>query len=323
MLLLSACAGAVPLLNGSAPAEPTPNSLNADTEPTAAESDAVVAPATEIPATAAARKITPTALPPTSASPTEAAGFEPAFDPNDTDAEDNNLSPTPTSNPEATVTTQNTAAADGPVFIDEVQLLAAMSEPPQLTAVVEGNLPSPCHTLVATDPVFSTGRIDVSLRSAADPDLNCIQVLEPFVHNISLGVIPDGDYTLYINNEAYDAVKGSGTSAAAPPTSAAGAVYLSAWQLNILESWPLQINLIVSGELPNGCAILGHSVTEDAANGIINVRVFSDTNPDLICTEALVPFDELIDLGSYSSGSWKVILNDDIDAGSFTAASDS
>jgi hypothetical protein len=63
-------------------------------------------------------------------------------------------------------------------------------------------LPTPCHALkwevVDPDP---DGRIEVVLYSLADPELACIQVLEPFETSIPLGAFESGSYTVYLNGE--------------------------------------------------------------------------------------------------------------------------
>lgn len=92
--------------------------------------------------------------------------------------------------------------ARGNVFIDNMEVLILESFPIQAALQVAGSLPTPCHHLRA-DVNWSEGqsRVDVELYSLADPESICVQVLEPFDTNISLGSFPEGEYTVWVNGE--------------------------------------------------------------------------------------------------------------------------
>lgn len=90
----------------------------------------------------------------------------------------------------------------GPVFIQEMDLLIRESFPPQIALVLMGELPTPCHQLrVQVDKPDAENRVSVDVYSVVDPDLVCIQVLEPFEETINLGTYPTGHYTVWINEE--------------------------------------------------------------------------------------------------------------------------
>ena len=94
------------------------------------------------------------------------------------------------------------ALAEGPVYIDSLELLTLESYPLQFVLVLKGNLPSPCHQLRLTvAPPDETGRIGVRAYSLADPETACIAVLEPFEANLALGSFSPGHYQILINGE--------------------------------------------------------------------------------------------------------------------------
>lgn len=94
------------------------------------------------------------------------------------------------------------ALAEGPVFIDSLELLTLESYPLQFVLVLKGSLPSPCHQLRVTAAApDEAGRIAVRAYSLADPDTACIAVLEPFEVNLALGSFPTGHYQILINAE--------------------------------------------------------------------------------------------------------------------------
>jgi hypothetical protein len=90
----------------------------------------------------------------------------------------------------------------GEVFIDTFTLLTMESFPPQFALIIRGNLPTPCHELRAkvADP-DEQNRIMVETYSLFDPEEICITVLQPFEVSISLGSFPDGDYSVYVDDE--------------------------------------------------------------------------------------------------------------------------
>jgi hypothetical protein len=90
----------------------------------------------------------------------------------------------------------------GNVFINELGLLIRESFPPQITLSVSGDLPTPCHELRVNVPEpDSENIINVEVYSVVDPDLACIQVLEPFQANIDLGTFPSGHYAVRVNGD--------------------------------------------------------------------------------------------------------------------------
>ncbi len=66
----------------------------------------------------------------------------------------------------------------------------------------------------------------------------------------------------------------------------------------ILESWPLQVNAVVSGNLPDGCTTI-HRVESEREENVFHLKVFTIREKEALCTQALVPFEEVIPLDVY------------------------
>jgi len=66
----------------------------------------------------------------------------------------------------------------------------------------------------------------------------------------------------------------------------------------LLESFPLQVNVVVKGNFPDGCTTIHRTETEFVENRF-TVRIFTQRPADPMCTEALVPFEEVIPLDVY------------------------
>jgi hypothetical protein len=92
--------------------------------------------------------------------------------------------------------------ARGEVTVSSSELIIKESYPLQVDLAVEGTLPTPCHHLRADiQEPDRENIINVELYSLVDPNMACIQVIEPFEEQIPLGTYPDGTYSVYLNGE--------------------------------------------------------------------------------------------------------------------------
>jgi len=86
-------------------------------------------------------------------------------------------------------------------------------------------------------------------------------------------------------------------------------VNVSSSELIIMESYPLQVNLLVKGALPTPCHHLRAEIHEPDQENSIHVDLYSLVEPDLACIQVIEPFDEKIPLGTYPDGTYSVYLN--------------
>jgi hypothetical protein len=90
----------------------------------------------------------------------------------------------------------------GNVFIQEMDILIRESFPPQIALSLSGELPTPCHQLrIQVNDPDAENRINVEVFTVVNPDLACIQVVEPFEANVNLGSFPAGHYSVWVNDE--------------------------------------------------------------------------------------------------------------------------
>lgn len=72
-------------------------------------------------------------------------------------------------------------------------------------------------------------------------------------------------------------------------------VFIDSLRLLVLQSDPVQVDLTINGQLPDGCTVLETvSQTQQETTFIIEVQARRD--PTMPCTEALVPFNQTIPL---------------------------
>ena len=88
-----------------------------------------------------------------------------------------------------------------------------------------------------------------------------------------------------------------------------GNVFINESGIVIRESYPPQISLALSGDLPTPCHQLRVQINALNRENSIVVDVYSVVDPSRICTEVLKPFEEYIDLGTFPSGHYSVWVN--------------
>jgi hypothetical protein len=78
----------------------------------------------------------------------------------------------------------------------------------------------------------------------------------------------------------------------------------------LLETFPVQVRLVVEGELPNPCSRLGWYVKPGDDQGRIEVALYADQATDAACIQTVVPFSEIIPIGAFEQGTFVVLVND-------------
>jgi hypothetical protein len=95
-----------------------------------------------------------------------------------------------------------------------------------------------------------------------------------------------------------------------------GEVFINEASLLIRESYPPQISLAISGDLPTPCHELRAVVAAPDPEGKIIVDLYSVVDPTMLCTQVLKPFDAQIELGTFPSGHYSVWVKGEL-AGEF------
>jgi len=83
-------------------------------------------------------------------------------------------------------------------------------------------------------------------------------------------------------------------------------------QLQIMESFPVQVAVIASGNLSDGCTEIDEiNQTFDDETNTFSVKITTDRPADAMCTQALVPFEERISLEvqGLPAGTYTVDVN--------------
>jgi hypothetical protein len=93
-----------------------------------------------------------------------------------------------------------------------------------------------------------------------------------------------------------------------------GDVFITSADLRIMESFPIQVMLDVSGDKPTACHEIFWTVEDDGE--VIDIVMISQIASDQVCAQALEPFTVAVPLGSWAEESREVRLNGEV-VGSF------
>ena len=97
------------------------------------------------------------------------------------------------------------------------------------------------------------------------------------------------------------------------PQAEDGALYLHSADVLVMESYPVQVALVIAGELPTPCHELRyHYEIQDLGDEKrIDVNAYSVADPEEICIQVLQPFEEQVsfDLRNAAEGTYAVYLN--------------
>jgi inhibitor of cysteine peptidase len=85
-------------------------------------------------------------------------------------------------------------------------------------------------------------------------------------------------------------------------------------QLLIMESFPVQVALDVSGDLPTPCHEFQYEISSPDAENQIHIEIFSMVEPGQVCIEVLEPFSENISLpvSDLPDGVYTVFVNGEL-----------
>jgi hypothetical protein len=95
-----------------------------------------------------------------------------------------------------------------------------------------------------------------------------------------------------------------------------GNVFIQEYGLMIRESFPPQVSLAFSGDLPTPCHELRAVMSAPNEENKIMVDAYSVVDPNMVCTQVLKPFQANMDLGTFPTGHYTVWIDGEM-AGEF------
>lgn len=92
---------------------------------------------------------------------------------------------------------------------------------------------------------------------------------------------------------------------------AGGRAYIDSVEIQLLESFPLQAQAIITGNLSDGCTTIDE-IRQERTDDTFTLTVVTTRPADAMCTEALVPFAETVSLEilGLSAGDYTVTVGE-------------
>lgn len=87
---------------------------------------------------------------------------------------------------------------------------------------------------------------------------------------------------------------------------------LEASEIVIMESLPVQVNVILRGSLPDPCHELRIIPAEPDRENKIDLEVYSLVDASQACITVIEPFEATVLLGSFTSGSYTILVNGEV-----------
>ena len=92
----------------------------------------------------------------------------------------------------------------------------------------------------------------------------------------------------------------------------AGTVFIQHSEIILKESDPVQVELVLVGQLPSPCHQLRVVTSEPDQTGHIKVQAYTVSEPENMCIQVLEPFVAVVPLGEYTAGSFTLSINNEM-----------
>lgn len=87
------------------------------------------------------------------------------------------------------------------------------------------------------------------------------------------------------------------------------AAFMNSADLLLMESFPIQVAMILRGSLPTPCHSLRAVIKPPDGTNNIEVEAYSVTDPNKVCAQVLQSFEASIPIGSFAPGHYTVSVN--------------
>jgi uncharacterized protein YraI len=172
--------------------------------------------------------------------------------------------------------------------------------------------PLPDATAYSTNVQYIMAQSDVITYSGPSNQFNVVGYIAGGQITKVTGVNVDSTWWRVI---CPDSTAGSCWVSADPtltkPTNLTADAQVQSVEIQILDSYPLQVNAIARGQLPDvGCTSIS-GVSQTRNDNAFNIKVITTFNPQAMCGRVLIPFEQLIvlDVSSLTPGTYFVNIN--------------
>lgn len=194
--------------------------------------------------------------------------------------------------------------ADTPISDEDTVDLADV----RIGLLVEGTHPDGCREPFYSHLMVSGNTLNVEIHRVQLPDTVriCPAVIREFRAIIDLGDVPPGDYLYNVNGVTGTVMMPNGRSQEANGNRIPHVI--NSVDVLLLESFPVQAQLEVSGYQTDGCET--EVLVDVSQRGRdVQVEIYRVLPPFVMCTMVIVDYEETISLGAFDPGQYRVTVN--------------
>lgn len=217
-------------------------------------------------------------------------------------------------------------------IVESLEVLLLSSMPLQARAVVSGYLPDGCTELYEIEVVREDKDFVLNMITRRPTgDVVCTEALEPFVEEtveLDIEGLEAGTYTVIAQDQRAEFTLYSDNVFEEDPIGGrddmliSSDAYVEGLSIDIMESYPVQVRVNLTGHLPDGCTKI-HEIRSSRDGNTFTIEVITETPAgDIACTMALVPFEESHDLEVEGLPAGEYTVRVDDLRGSFTLDTD-
>ena len=186
--------------------------------------------------------------------------------------------------------------------VDSLEVVLLESFPLQAQSVITGTLPDGCTELYEVSAEQQELRFNITLTTRRPTgDIACTEALVPFEETVDLDIqgLEPGTYTVVAQDQ--QATFTLDVENALPPQdedikfSIGSTATIESLDVQIMESFPVQVSVVLTGYLPDGCTEI-YEINAPRKDQTFTIQVLTRRPVDLACTMAIVPFEETVSL---------------------------
>jgi inhibitor of cysteine peptidase len=202
--------------------------------------------------------------------------------------------------------------------VDSLEVVLLESFPLQAQALISGTLPDGCTELHEVSVEQQGLRFNITLTTRRPTgDIACTEALVPFEETVDLDIrgLEAGTYTVIAQDQqatfTLDVENALPSQDEDIKFSFGSTATIESLNVQIMESFPVQVSVVLTGYLPDGCTEI-YEINASREDQTFTIQVLTRRPVDLACTMAIVPFEETVSLNveGLPAGDYTVELGD-------------
>jgi len=192
--------------------------------------------------------------------------------------------------------------------VEQAEVRVRGMAPAEVEVRVMGVLGDACTEFEGVEQAREGDAVKLMLWARRPADMLCAQIARVYERTVPLeGTFEAGTYRLVANDfeTTFEVPEPGGGG-----KQVEGLAFVSGVDVLVMESYPAQVALVVSGWVPDGCTRLAE-IRQEREGNTVTVTMTTQRPSEMMCTQAIVEFEERVKLeGGFEPGEYVVRVND-------------